>query len=222
MTNDAINAAAKRLRDYDASASAIVPLHPYRETPFLHAFDVDALAGWAVGHTYGVLRPLEWYPHSGGVRCDTIVGRYLVDDSFWWGPNFTSGVKCESKDAGKSAAWLAYVGAMAQAFTMIGLGTVPSPIAGESVMHAKSMAERIGTLIGSDVQRPNWDSYGACPIETRTIEVAKKIAERLEGLEFDGLPLNSVCPGNDGSIVISDGDESVYVSITTFASQMNI
>lgn len=82
-------------------------------------------------------------------------------------------------------------------------------------MADKTMMERLSAWIGSDVQRPNWDSYGAAPIETRTIIVAMKIAERLEGLAFDGRKMDFVGPCVNGEIEFSDGDESVYLRLTT-------
>jgi len=75
-----------------------------------------------------------------------------------------------------------------------------------------SLSDTLRKWLGSDLQQHGWDAYDAKPIETRTIEVAIAIAERLEGLVINGRPI-SVEPSNDGTICFSDGDESVYLTL---------
>lgn len=73
--------------------------------------------------------------------------------------------------------------------------------------------------IGSDLQRENWDSYGAAVVETRTIIVAMKVAECIAGLVFEGRPIDRVDPCNNGDIAFSDGDESIWIRVSTIAPE---
>ena len=71
---------------------------------------------------FGELKPLEWYRlPEGGERSDTLIGRFLVDQSGWmWGPGCTCGIKYESAELAKAGAGRVYVFEMVRAFTPIG------------------------------------------------------------------------------------------------------
>ena len=80
---------------------------------------------------------------------------------------------------------------------------------------SKQLANSLSKWIGSDIQKANWDSYGASPIDTRTILAAMQVAERIADLTFDGRTIDRVEPCNDGSITLSDDDESIWIRIET-------
>ena len=73
-----------------------------------------------------------------------------------------------------------------------------------------TLEEKVAAMIGTSVQRPNWDSYGAEPIATATIEAARTVARRLEGMD-----LTVAVPVNDGSIVLINPDETITIKIST-------
>jgi hypothetical protein len=70
---------------------------------------------------------------------------------------------------------------------------------------------RLESWIGSDVQKPNWDSYGANPVTTKTISMAIDLARLIVGRSIGGAVINSVVPANDGDIVFTDSDEVVWI-----------
>lgn len=73
----------------------------------------------------------------------------------------------------------------------------------------------LGEWVGSELQRENWDSYGASPVQTRTIHVAMTMAEHIAGVVFEGRLIDRVDPCNNGDIVFSDGDESIWIRVAT-------
>ena len=82
--------------------------------------------------------------------------------------------------------------------------------------------------IGTNLQEPNWDSYGAEPLSDATIRVAAKVAELLASADFAiavvsggltasallPLRLTNAVPTNDGGVALFDADEIISVRIT--------
>ena len=70
---------------------------------------------------------------------------------------------------------------------------------------------RLESWIGSELQQPSWDSYGAVPITTETIRMAIDLAKLIVG-KID--KVNWVTPCPDGSIEFSDNDNSVWIRVS--------
>ena len=65
----------------------------------------------------GTLKPLEWRRYRvGAFIAETIVGRYRVEEHYWWKQD-TAAKKCGSINAGKEAAWADYQAEIAKVFT---------------------------------------------------------------------------------------------------------
>lgn len=70
---------------------------------------------------------------------------------------------------------------------------------------------QLESWIGSELQSPGWDSYGATPITNETIETAIKIARLIVG-NVENVDWVQPCP--DGSIEFSDHDNSVWIRVS--------
>ena len=66
----------------------------------------------------GTLKPLEWRRvRVGAFIAETIVGRYRVEEHYWWRKQDSDGNRCGSIKAGKAAAWADYQAEIAKVFT---------------------------------------------------------------------------------------------------------
>ena len=74
-----------------------------------------------------------------------------------------------------------------------------------------TLAQTIRSWRGTDVQQPNWDSYGAKPISDATLVVASLVAYKL-GSTLDCVPLHAV-PTKDGGVLITTADETIDITI---------
>ena len=73
--------------------------------------------GEGVRKMTGTLKPLEWRRYRvGAFIAETIVGRYRVEEHYWWKQD-TAAKKCGSINAGKEAAWADYQAEIAKVFT---------------------------------------------------------------------------------------------------------
>lgn len=70
---------------------------------------------------------------------------------------------------------------------------------------------QLESWIGSELQSVGWDSYGAVPITTETIETAIKVARAIIG-KIENVDWVQPCP--DGSIEFSDHDNSVWIRVS--------
>ena len=76
-----------------------------------------------------------------------------------------------------------------------------------------TLAEKLELWKGSDVQKPNWNSYAASPVSDRAIRIGMLLASFLDGLNLEGRTINRVEPTNGGGVCFSDGDESIWIEV---------
>lgn len=81
------------------------------------------------------------------------------------------------------------------------------------------LAHKVAALRGTEVQKPNWNSYGADAISDATIAAAERVAEILDGERIKGRRLTTVCPHANGAIVLSDNDESIWIEISVDSTE---
>lgn len=79
------------------------------------------------------------------------------------------------------------------------------------VVSAHQIVKRLEQWIGSELQNPSWDSYGARPVTTETIQLAMKLAWLIVG-RID--KVNTIQPCPDGSIEFSDPDGSICIRVS--------
>lgn len=86
---------------------------------------------------------------------------------------------------------------------------------GAKIVSQSNLVTTLKSWIGSDLQKPNWDSYGADAISTTTINEAIELAAILDGKTINGKVINLATPDPYGEIVLSDNDESLWITVAS-------